>query len=223
MPKSRLAVFAKSRWSSSFARKMRCSDHWAREIRNSGAGFACGTHASAREAGTAAAAAAAVVRKCRRVQYSVGTRAALSVGIISSPCCSPGSDARSPARDLRRPGELLREAGARPADQKKCPGRLRRVVYRTPEGDRLELLTNHMTLGASTVARIYKDRWQIELFFKALTQNLRVKTFVGTSANALVGTTGPSLEIESTVSVWTWSFQHQALPTSLRITSMDRA
>lgn len=46
-------------------------------------------------------------------------------------------------------------------------------------------MTNHLTLGASTVARIYKDRWQIELFFKALKQHLRVKTFVGTSANAL--------------------------------------
>ena len=46
-------------------------------------------------------------------------------------------------------------------------------------------LTNHMTLGASTVAAIYKDRWQIELFFKALKQNLKIKTFVGTSANAV--------------------------------------
>lgn len=62
---------------------------------------------------------------------------------------------------------------------------LRRVVYVTPEGEQLEFLTNHLTLGASTVAAIYKDRWQIELFFKALKQNLRVKTFVGTSANAL--------------------------------------
>jgi hypothetical protein len=40
-------------------------------------------------------------------------------------------------------------------------------------------------LGATTIAAIYKDRWQIELFFKALKQNLKVKTFVGTSANAL--------------------------------------
>jgi hypothetical protein len=69
--------------------------------------------------------------------------------------------------------------------RKKCPDALRRVVLRTPGGDRLEFLTNHLTLGASTVARIYEDRWQIELFFKALKQHLRVKTFVGTSANAL--------------------------------------
>lgn len=67
----------------------------------------------------------------------------------------------------------------------KYPGLLRRVVLRTAEGERLEFLTNHLTLGATTIARLYKDRWQIELFFKALKQNLRVKTFVGTSANAL--------------------------------------
>lgn len=64
-------------------------------------------------------------------------------------------------------------------------GLLRRIVQRTADGGRLEFLTNHLALGASTVSRIYKDRWQIELFFKALKQHLRVKTFVGTSANAL--------------------------------------
>jgi IS4 transposase len=78
---------------------------------------------------------------------------------------------------------LIRLCG--PLTRRKYPDRLRRVVARTPEGDRLEFLTNHLTLGASTIAQIYKDRWQIELFFKALKQNLRVKTFVGTSANAL--------------------------------------
>jgi hypothetical protein len=46
-------------------------------------------------------------------------------------------------------------------------------------------LTNHMTLGATTVCAVYKDRWQIEAFFRALKQCLRVKTFVGTSPNAL--------------------------------------
>lgn len=62
---------------------------------------------------------------------------------------------------------------------------LRRVEIRTPEGDTLVFLTNHLDLGATTVGQIYKDRWKIELLFKALKQNLRVKTFVGTSANAL--------------------------------------
>ena len=46
-------------------------------------------------------------------------------------------------------------------------------------------LTNHLNFGATTIAAICKDRWQIELFFKALKQNLKIKTFVGTSANAI--------------------------------------
>ena len=49
----------------------------------------------------------------------------------------------------------------------------------------LVFLTNHMMLAAATVAAVYKERWAIELFFKALKQNLRLKTFVGTSENAL--------------------------------------
>ena len=49
----------------------------------------------------------------------------------------------------------------------------------------LVLLTNHMHLAPRTIGAIYKERWQIELFFRAIKQNLRIKTFVGTSANAL--------------------------------------
>jgi hypothetical protein len=64
--------------------------------------------------------------------------------------------------------------------------RLRRVVLWDQERkEKLVFLTNHMRLAASTIAAIYQDRWQIEIFFKALKQLLRVKTFVGTSANAL--------------------------------------
>ena len=70
--------------------------------------------------------------------------------------------------------------------QEKCPHLLRRLEgVRADTGDRLVFLTNHHGLGASTIAAIYKDRWQIELFFKALKQNLKIKTFVGTSANAV--------------------------------------
>ena len=70
--------------------------------------------------------------------------------------------------------------------EKKCPQRLRRVVVWDEEKhESIVLLTNHLEFGATTIAAIYKDRWQIELFFKALKQNLKVKTFVGTSANAL--------------------------------------
>ena len=70
--------------------------------------------------------------------------------------------------------------------QDKCPHLLRRVeVVREDTGGILVFLTNHLGFGVSTIAAIYKDRWQIELFFKALKQNLKIKTFVGTSANAV--------------------------------------
>jgi hypothetical protein len=49
----------------------------------------------------------------------------------------------------------------------------------------LVFLTNHLDFAASTIAAIYKDRWQVELFFKAIKQALKIKTFLGTSANAV--------------------------------------
>ena len=62
----------------------------------------------------------------------------------------------------------------------------RRIEFYDEVHDRvLVFLTNHLELAAATVAAIYKERWQIELFFRALKQSLRVKTFVGTSPNAL--------------------------------------
>lgn len=68
----------------------------------------------------------------------------------------------------------------------KCPYLLRRVEAYDPEKEvLLAFLTNNFKLGSSTISAIYKDRWQIELFFKALKQNLKIKTFVGTSANAV--------------------------------------
>jgi hypothetical protein len=64
--------------------------------------------------------------------------------------------------------------------------RLRLVtVWDEDKQEEITFLTNHLKFGATTIARIYKERWQIELFFKSLKQLLRVKTFVGTSANAL--------------------------------------
>ena len=62
---------------------------------------------------------------------------------------------------------------------------LRRITVRTEDEDPLILITNHMDFAASTIASIYKERWQIEVFFKTLKQNLKIKTFVGTSENAL--------------------------------------
>ena len=48
------------------------------------------------------------------------------------------------------------------------------------------LITNHLSFGSTTIASTYKDRWQIEIFFKTIKQNLKIKTFVGTSPNALM-------------------------------------
>jgi hypothetical protein len=70
--------------------------------------------------------------------------------------------------------------------QAKCAHVLRRVQARREDtGELLVFVTNLLELSPATIAAIYKDRWQIELFFKALKQNLKIKTFVGTSANAV--------------------------------------
>jgi len=59
------------------------------------------------------------------------------------------------------------------------------TIWLEDKQEELVLLTNNFKLAASTIAAIYKDRWQIELFFKLLKQQLKIKTFVGTSANAV--------------------------------------
>ena len=66
------------------------------------------------------------------------------------------------------------------------PDRLRRVSYKDPEsGQGLVFLTNNFDLPAGTIAQLYKCRWQVELFFKWIKQNLRIKHFFGTSENAV--------------------------------------
>ena len=59
------------------------------------------------------------------------------------------------------------------------------MVWDSENECEIALLTNHLKFGANTIAPIYKQRWQIEIFFKALKQNLKIKTFVGTTENAL--------------------------------------
>lgn len=72
------------------------------------------------------------------------------------------------------------------ACDRKCKKVLRVVrVWVEEKQQELEFITNNLTLAASTIAAIYKERWQIELFFKALKQNLKIKIFVGTSYNAV--------------------------------------
>jgi hypothetical protein len=83
-----------------------------------------------------------------------------------------------------RADQLIQFAGDKA--RRDCPFPLRRVVVWDPVGEReIVLLTNLLEFGSTTIAAIYKDRWEIELFFKALKQNLKVKSFVGTSENAL--------------------------------------
>jgi putative transposase len=70
---------------------------------------------------------------------------------------------------------------------KKCPIKLRRIGYRDPETSKHYIfLTNNFKLAAKTIADIYKARWQVELFFKWIKQNLKIKSFIGTSKNAVL-------------------------------------
>ena len=70
---------------------------------------------------------------------------------------------------------------------KDCPIQLRRIGYRDQKtGKQYVFLTNHFKLAAKTIADIYKARWQVELFFKWIKQNLKIKSFVGTSKNAVM-------------------------------------
>jgi len=65
-------------------------------------------------------------------------------------------------------------------------GRLRRISYRDPDTNKkLTFITNRFDLATSTICALYKARWKVELFFKALKQNLKVKKFLGNSANAV--------------------------------------
>jgi hypothetical protein len=96
-------------------------------------------------------------------------------------------------REVPRNGAVLRDevieldVNLKPYDiELDSPVQFRRIEVRVPDRDEpMVFLTNHLQFAASTIAAIYKERWQIELLFKALKQNLRIKTFVGTSSNAL--------------------------------------
>jgi hypothetical protein len=69
--------------------------------------------------------------------------------------------------------------------QQGYPERLRRIRYQDAEGHTVVFLTNHLSLPALTVCELYRQRWQIELFFKWVKQHLRIKRFFGTSENAV--------------------------------------
>jgi hypothetical protein len=89
-----------------------------------------------------------------------------------------------PANSNIRSDQLIRFTGDKAL--KDCPCLLRRVaLWDAVKQREIVLLTNLMEFGSTTIAAIYQDRWEIELFFKALKQNLKVKSFVGTTENAL--------------------------------------
>lgn len=111
--------------------------------------------------------------------------------------------------------ETLSLTGAKA--EEKCPHPLRRVVVWDEENQReIVLLSNCFHLAASTVAAIYKERWQIELFFKAIKQNLKVKTFMGTSENAVKTQIWTALiailllKFLQLKSSWSWSMSNLA-------------
>ena len=67
------------------------------------------------------------------------------------------------------------------------PKQLRRIISKDSDtGKKISILTNQLSWSARTIASVYKERWQIELFFKTLKQQLKIKSFVGTSKNALL-------------------------------------
>ena len=81
---------------------------------------------------------------------------------------------------------MTRENGLGEGLPRLYPDPLRRVVFYDAEHDRrLVFLTNNFTLPALTIAKLYKCRWQVELFFKWIKQNLHIKSFYGTNDNAV--------------------------------------
>src|SRR5512140_3099 len=91
------------------------------------------------------------------------------------------------ARAVSGRGNVLRDQIVRIGHRTwRQEGAVRRIeVWDDEKQETFVFLTNNFKLAASTIAAIYRDRWEIEVFFRALKQSLRVKTFVGTSANAL--------------------------------------
>lgn len=92
------------------------------------------------------------------------------------------------ARSVVEGGNIIRDEVILLASQQDIgpEARLRRIeVWVEDKQETMVFITNNLTLAASTISAIYKERWQIELFFKALKQSLKLKTFIGTSENAV--------------------------------------
>jgi hypothetical protein len=120
-----------------------------------------------------------------------------------------------PTRSAVLADEVIRLTGLHAADR--CPVPLRQVtIWDEPQQRALTFLTNLMHRAASTIAAIYKERWQIELLFQALKQRLRIKTFVGTSENAVQIQIWTALiamlllKFRQLKATWTWSLSNLA-------------
>ena len=113
-----------------------------------------------------------------------------------------------------RADQIVRLRG--PRSRTLYPEPFRRIVYRDPDtGKRLVFLTNITELPALVIARLYKSRWQIELFFKWLKQNLRIRQFFGTSANAV------KTQVWIAVCVYVLVIiTHRAMPTKMSMSQM---
>lgn len=124
------------------------------------------------------------------------------------------------SREVPSRGNVLRDEIIRltgPKTKEHYPEKLRRIVVWDEEHKReIELLTNIFKFAASTIAAIYKERWQIELFFKAIKQNLKIKTFVGTTENAVKTQIWTALiailllKYLKLKSTWAWSLSNLA-------------
>ena len=74
-----------------------------------------------------------------------------------------------------------------PASKKKYGKKIRRVaIWDEKNKQTIELITNQMTWTANTISELYKSRWQVEIFFREIKQNLHIKSFVGTTENAVM-------------------------------------
>jgi hypothetical protein len=111
-----------------------------------------------------------------RAFFVVRTRKDLRFRRVSSQAFDPGEGLRC--------DQTIKLTGV--ATPRFYPERLRRVGVLDPEQPNLVLLTNHFGLPASTIAALYKHRWRVELFFRWIKQHLHIKSFFGTSKNAVM-------------------------------------
>jgi hypothetical protein len=111
----------------------------------------------------------------KRVWFITRVKADMKYEIVQSQRIDNGSEVVT--------DDLVRLTGRR--TKKRHPGQLRVVTIEKADGERFQFLTNNMTLAASTIAAAYKDRWEIESFFRVLKQNLKIKSFLSTSPNAV--------------------------------------